>query len=100
MAWLEIISIRLSNQEDVGELLSIFRQIAETMPVSAQYDCYKSANVDSDWTIALQHSDEATEPGKSRLGRMIIEALRPYGLVNHMALVKQCVLGNEAEAEK
>lgn len=100
MAWLEVIDIRLSNQEDVGELLSIIRQIAETMPESAKYDCYKSATVDSDWTIALRHSDDATEPGKSRLGLMIIEALRPFGLVNHTALIKQCVLGNEAEAEK
>lgn len=98
MSWLEIINIRLSNQEDAEELLSILRQIAETMPASADYDCYKHANIDSDWMFALRHSDEVTEPGKSRLGLMIIEALRPYGLVNHMAL-RKCVLGNESDAE-
>ncbi len=96
MTWLEVISIRLSNQEDAEDLLSILRQIAETMPASAKYDCYKNATIDSDWMFVLRHSDEAMEPGKSRLGLMIIEALRPYGLVNHMALIKKCVFGNEA----
>ncbi len=92
MAWLEVISIRLSYQEDVENLLSILRQVAETLPVSAEYHCYKNANIDSDWMFALRHTDETMEPGRSRLGLMIIEALRPFGLVNHTAWISDTTI--------
>ncbi len=95
MSWLEVISIRLSDQENSESVLAVLRQIVETMPASADYDCYKRANIDSDWTFTLNHSDEEMEPGKSPLGHMIIEALRPFGLVNHIALVKTNVLENK-----
>jgi hypothetical protein len=88
MDWFEVISIRLSSQGKVKALLSVLRQFLEDMPSSVRLDCFSNADIESDWSFILGHGPEEKGPQKTRLGRLIAEALKPFGLVNHMVWVK------------
>jgi hypothetical protein len=87
MDWIEIISIRLSKQEDIPKVLGIFRDIKATWDEATKKTIniylYQSKGIESDWAIHLFQKSPGEQPDKSQLGHAIIEAFRPFGLVNH-----------------
>ncbi len=84
MNWIEIISIRLFKQDNADELLNILRQIEETAHPSIVIDFFGNIDIESDCMITIRQANMDRKPEKTRLARMIVEALRSYGLVNHM----------------
>lgn len=95
MNWIEVIIIRLSKQDDVEELLSILQQIEKTTHPSVVIDFFGNVEIESDWMMTIRHGSTETKPRKTRLGRIIVEALRSYGLVNHQVWGK----GGETKRE-
>ncbi len=87
MNWIEVISIRLSKQEDVPKLLRVFHDIkaARNKPLETNVSIklYQNKNIESDWTIYLCQESPGEQANKTPLGHAIIEAIRPFGLMNH-----------------
>ncbi len=84
MNWFELISIRLSNQEDRKELMSILQEVKDTAHSSIDIDFFRNVEIESDWMMRVRCGITESVIQKSKLGRVIVEALKPYGLVNHM----------------
>jgi len=87
MNWIEIITIRLSKQENTPRVLDIIRDIkaAQNGPSknSVSINLYQNKGIESDWTIHLGKNSPGEQAEKSQLGQVIIETFRPFGLVNH-----------------
>lgn len=89
MDWFEVISIRLSSQDKGTTVLKVLRQFIETMPTSVAMNCLSNVEIESDWAVMLHHGFGEKGPQKTRLGRLIAEALKAHGLVNHMVWVNK-----------
>jgi len=87
MTWIETINIRLSKQEDTSEFLNIFREMKvaqdNTLDNKISIKLYQNKNIENDWAICLCHKSPEEQANKPGLGYVIIEAIRPFGLLNH-----------------
>ncbi len=85
--WVEIISVRLSGQENkarVKEMLDHIRSgsVHET-ETKIEAELYVNQKLDSDWSIHLVRSQKDRTVEKTVLGSCIAEAFSSLGLVNH-----------------
>ena len=93
MFWVEIISVRLPLTADDKLLKNFFSDTHHNITDSAeeQVDAmvYRNGFVENDWAIHLHRFSENRTPEKTRLGLILAENLRSFGLVEHMIWIEE-----------
>lgn len=102
MAWIEIIRLRTSGENDKKKALEVVSDlgIAVKGQSNCTIGCYYSANLDTDISIHIQGPPEVNEPLRyspgtrvagSDLGFMLEKYLKQYGIVDR-TLWTECVI--------
>ncbi len=86
MKWVEIISVRLSQNKDAPNVRDIYKSIIRPIagkgaPMDA--DLYVNSRVENDWSIHIFRDSTKFPAEKTKLGLSVAEAFRAFGLVNH-----------------
>lgn len=86
MSWIEVIHLR-STARETEQLVHMVQQLAEEAikeDCSRKIQLWRSTRVDTDFSIVLSHDTIEIAPKGSVLGLCIADALKEYGMVNHM----------------
>jgi len=86
MNWLEVIHLRTTARE-TEQLVHMIQQLAEEAvkeDSSRKIQLLRSTRVDTDFSIVLYHNNIEIDQKGSVLGLRIANALKEYGMVNHM----------------
>lgn len=85
--WVEIIRVRLADKADAGKEQRVFSELlnstADGIPTSFTPDLFKSAFVQTDWSIHLSWCNRKDESAFSPLGTYLFWTLQALGIVNH-----------------
>lgn len=91
MKWLEIIELR-SYGNDNEQLESRLQNLIGQVRKRSEYPkikIYVRQLIDSDMSIHLFHRSDEIGVGGSRLGLILVSALKSFGLVNHRIWVER-----------
>lgn len=85
--WIEIIRVRLADTADGGEVQRLFGELsssaADDRPLSFRAVLFKSAVVQTDWSIHLIQVGKQDALAPSPLGTYLSRSLQALGIVNH-----------------
>lgn len=85
MRWHEVIHLRVIDQE-YDRLLPIFTQLLEEIQEKERclkVKLFKRAQIETDVCLYLLHESNNVEVVGSAVGLRLVEALKPFGMVNH-----------------
>lgn len=85
MMWLEVIHVRMSEQE-LDRLNPIFTQLIDEIRENEscrKVKLFKRALLETDACLHLYHDSENVQNTGSPVGLHLAAALKPFGMVNH-----------------
>lgn len=85
MRWHEVIHLRVIDQE-YDRVIAIFTQLLEEIEEkekSVKVKLFKRVQIETDVCLHLLHESNNDEVAGSAVGLRLVEALKPFGMVNH-----------------
>ena len=85
MRWLEVIHVRVTDQE-YDRLIPIFMQLLDE--IREKENCrkvklFRRAQIETDVCLYLYHDSQNADDAGSPVGLSIADALKPFGMVHH-----------------
>jgi len=95
---LEVITVRVANEEDLNNALQFCTQVAETVAIgeTVNMSIYRSTGYGSDLSVHICRPPESSGKEKSLIGLSLAMDLNSFGIVNHTLWIKQNIgAGND-----
>ena len=91
MNWIEIVGLRAVGRDKEGAIKSLKQQIriANYNERTVKIGIYRHATLETDLSIHLIWDSDKTSRAGSKLGLMLAEVLREFGMVDHAVWVPE-----------